>query len=89
MGDRTVHASWGQEELARYDRAGKWYVETRGGGPRRMVKLHEAAMTALSWRNSNRGIIFYGRLGGTAFDSQVRKLDKHQRLPRELTRLSY
>ncbi len=68
MSDRTVHGlsprGW---EIARYDRAGKWYLE-RKGEPRRRVGLDEATRLA-AW-----GDFYPDRPGGTAFDSRVRKL---------------
>jgi hypothetical protein len=65
--DRTVHGrTHGGNEIVRYDRAGKWYVE--GANIRKRVSLSEAAKLAAVGE-------FYPRLpGGQAFDARVRKL---------------
>jgi len=71
MKDRTVHAHCDCQEVVRYDRAGKWWIEMRDG-TRYPVSLSEAVSEAAGCEMCD-GAIFYGRRGGTAFDRNVRK----------------
>jgi hypothetical protein len=66
--DRTVHARSAdkQQEIVRYDRAGKWWVEN-ADGTRRPVGIREAAELARTYAVS-RGTVFTGRSGGSMFD---------------------
>lgn len=65
--DRTVHGHTADgHEIVRYDRAGKWYVETRFA-PRRDVSLREAVRLAVA------GTPQLDKCGGQAFDAKVRK----------------
>lgn len=67
--DRTVHGLTALgNEIVRYDRAGKWYVESING-KRWQVTVKEAALAA---RN---GTAFLGRTGGTLFDKRVSDAD--------------
>ncbi len=66
--DRTVHARTASgDEIVRYDRAGKWFVEFARFG-RRQISLGEAVALAVEdgaeW--------FAGRPGGSRFDDAVR-----------------
>lgn len=69
--DRIVHG-WTADggEIARYDRAGKWYIEypSNTDRKRRQVTLDEAAKAAIA------GKVVLGRYGGTRFDALVRAL---------------
>lgn len=74
--DRRVHA-YGQTpegtkfEIVRYDRAGKWYCET--DGTRRPIDLATAVTLAADISKRGGGQIFWNRVGGTMFDSRLRK----------------
>jgi hypothetical protein len=77
MSDRTVHAKMGQPgfeiELVRYDRQGRWYVETWTGRVwhrDRVATVHDAAQAALDMEDKG-GTIHEGRPGGKQFDSKV------------------
>jgi hypothetical protein len=71
VSDRTVHAKYlDEEEIVRYDRAGKWYIELPGLGVRRRVGVREAAQRAREIEEFG-GVIMRGRLGGAAFDRLV------------------
>ena len=72
MGDRTVHAAWSEEDLVRYDRAGKWYVEPRYEGKRRQVTLADAVKYALLVEGNPSGRVFLDRPGGGTFDARYR-----------------
>ncbi len=74
MSDRLVHAECAGFQVVRYNRAGKWYVETRGDGPRERVDITEAAHRALAAKAMG-GTVYMGAPGGTVFDSRFRKLD--------------
>lgn len=66
---RTVHGlTVFGNEIVRYDRAGKWYVENIIG-TRRHVTVREAA------RAAKHGRAFLGRHGGAAFDKWVKRAD--------------
>lgn len=54
-------------EIVRYDRAGKWYVEPKGG-KRRHVKIAEAVQLAFAGR------VLDGRYGGSRFGAKVAEL---------------
>jgi hypothetical protein len=70
MSDRTVHAEVpGFEQVVRYDRSGKWYIEIDGA--RKHVSLGEAAKRALELRDQS-GVIHLDRPGGRSFDRRVR-----------------
>ncbi len=70
--DRTIHAHYPGMEIVRYDRSGKWYLEpTDPRLPRQHIKLRDAVRQAL-WAQEHGGVIRLGRLGGTAFDRQLR-----------------
>lgn len=69
MSDRTVHAVANDgREVVRYNRAGKWYVE--GVVRRHSIVLWEAVLLAAhpdaTW--------YEGRVGGSRFDAEVRKV---------------
>lgn len=75
--DRTLHAALGSRELVRYDRSGKWYVETfttlgaRIGA--REPRTVAAAASEAIYMSSQGGQVFLGRPGGARFDALVRK----------------
>lgn len=67
--DRTVHGKTANgEDIARYDRSGKWYVESAAGESRRAVSVQKAAELAVAGR------VFENRYGGTVFNARVRQL---------------
>lgn len=69
--DRTVHAFGEVLEVVRYDRAGKWYIESKVGQPRQAVTIKQAVSIGDNlWRNG--GSINFGRKGGSTFDRMVR-----------------
>jgi hypothetical protein len=70
--DRTVHASNHEAEIVRYDRAGKWYIEYRGGA-RARLSLQEAAACARHLYNQG-GVILAGQPGGRAFDRAIHQV---------------
>jgi hypothetical protein len=70
--DRTVHAYGKGYEVVRYDRAGKWYVESVDGS-RRAVTLDQAVREAAFVASRGTGDIFWGQPGGRAFDFRLRR----------------
>lgn len=69
-GDRVVHGHDSEgAEIVRYDRAGKWYIEPKGG-KRRKVTLDEAAHAAVAGTTSG------NRYGGARFDARVSEIRK-------------
>jgi len=71
VSDRTVHASGLGIEVARYDRSGKWWVETTDG-KRRPITVSEAVDIAEDlWRKG--GTPHMDRPGGARFNSLLRK----------------
>lgn len=73
MSDRTVHAECSSFEVVRYERAGKWYVETRDGKLREHIGIAEATHRARSATVLG-GTIHFRRQGGRLFDARVKKL---------------
>ena len=74
--DRVIHAGLPDGgALARYDRAGKWYLEYPDGSgkKRRLLTLNEAVQLAIDNEHRLGGYITAGRCGGTAFNAGVRK----------------
>lgn len=69
MSDRTVHASYQDMEIVRYDRSGKWYLEpTVPRLKRQQVSIGTAARSA-QWGIENAYGIWYPNLpGGSSFD---------------------
>lgn len=69
MADRTVLARFSQDgtEVVRYDRAGKYYLESPTER-RRVNLLHAVARTM--WGG---GEVFLGKPGGSAFDREYRR----------------
>jgi len=77
-GDRTVHAKCAGFEVVRYDRSGKWYVESRNPDRQREhVGVGEAARRALAAETLG-GTTHLGRPGGRAFDRAVRSLRERE-----------
>jgi hypothetical protein len=72
VSDRRVHARHGNVEIVRYDRAGKWWLESIDGRwPRRRVSVTMAAIHAHDFLQDG-GEVFFGLHGGAMFDSKVR-----------------
>jgi hypothetical protein len=70
---RTVHATSPEgDELVRYDRQGKWYIEPALGKFREPVTISRAVATAIHWHRTN-GSIHLDRRGGARFDALVRR----------------
>jgi hypothetical protein len=65
------------EEVVRYDRAGKWYIELVEPSPdapaRQRVSLRAAARRAAELVDMA-GTVHWGRPGGSSFDLNVRRL---------------
>jgi uncharacterized protein YuzE len=72
--DRRVHAERGDEQLVRYDKAGKYYIEFVPARlrPCRQVTLKSAAINAVRMEREG-GVIHLGLPGGSAFDRAVKK----------------
>lgn len=79
MSDRTVHAQSadGRIEIVRYDRQGRWYMETMGHGPEepptgrhRLSTVAEAVTEAIRLEDEG-GMIFHYRPGGNQFDTKA------------------
>jgi hypothetical protein len=70
MDDRTAHAQSGSDQIVRYDRAGKWWLEsTVPLTPRRPLTLASAAHLARVWGPE---CVFFDLPGGGRFDKLVR-----------------
>lgn len=69
MSDRTVHASNSANEIVRYDRAGKWYLEPKVDLPRAHITLAQAVTFALDPSMS----IHWGKPGGGAFEAKCKQ----------------
>lgn len=70
--DRAVHAtSKDGDEIVRYDKAGKWWLE-RADGTRASLKIGEAVEQAISFARAG-GKIHTRRPGGKSFDVKVRR----------------
>ena len=67
MDDRTVHAEFGEQQLVRADRSGKWYLVTKN-----KINLAEAVEFAQTWQQQG-GNVYLDRPGGAQFDAQLRK----------------
>jgi hypothetical protein len=68
QGDRTVHARTpAGNEVVRYDRSGKWYVES-DNLPREHLTINEAVQMAMAPGTR----IFFDLPGGSTFDRKVR-----------------
>lgn len=70
--DRRVHAEYGEEQIVRYDRAGKWYIEFSPARmrPARHVTVRAAACRAVELQEAG-GVIHFGVPGGGSFDRAV------------------
>lgn len=80
MSDRTVHAEYEFKEIVRYDRAGKWFLESSASAliPARRLSVREAARLAADSRYYSSGRIYFGRPGGASFDRLTRDLLAHE-----------
>lgn len=75
MPNRRVHAECDGFEVVRYDRAGKWYVESKDPGRKREhVGIHEAAIRAFCAVTLG-GQVHTGIPGGGTFDRWVEVLE--------------
>ena len=75
--DRRVHASHPEgEEIVRYDRQGKWYIElvppSPGAPARQQVPIAQAVARAKQLVEQG-GTIHFGEYGGSSFDRMVRR----------------
>ena len=71
--DRRVHAECATFEVVRYERAGKWFVESKVKlVPAEHVGVSEAARRAIS-AEALGGEINYGVPGGQVFDLKVQR----------------
>lgn len=71
MPDRTVHARIGRDEVVRYDRAGKWWLEQPHSGFRHRISFDLAVKMGVDAMASE-GTVYFGRPGGSTFDRRVR-----------------
>jgi hypothetical protein len=74
--ERVVHAtSPNGAELVRYDKAGKWYVESPLGSliPARHVSIREAALVAVTWEELG-GTVPVQQYGGSRLHTEIRKI---------------
>lgn len=72
--DRTVHGRTAQgQEIARYDRAGAWYLEG-GGGPDDPKPVRTRVSVAIAAQKAWIGVAYLGKPGGVQFDAKVRRL---------------
>lgn len=70
--DRRVHAEDPIHEVVRYERAGAWYLEHRGGtGRRERLTIAEAAGYAKAMERAG-GRVHRGLPGGSRFDALVK-----------------
>lgn len=72
--DRTVHArSKDGREVVRYDRAGKWWIESPDGS-RIRLNLTAAISEAYMMAHDDGGVVVrWGQPGGQQFDARLRK----------------
>ena len=68
---RTVHASSNSVEIVRYDKQGKWYIESKNA-PTKQVPIEKAVQRAVYLALHERGRINYNQPGGATFDRKVR-----------------
>lgn len=71
-GDRRIHAENDNFHVVRYERAGKWYLETIGHERLRLLTLDEAVGEALRLERLG-GKVILKVPGGLAFDRAVRR----------------
>jgi hypothetical protein len=68
--DCTVHAEYGPDQIVRYDRAGKWWLESSTPlTARRRLSLAGAVQLASQWPPE---CVYLNRPGGQAFDRAFR-----------------
>lgn len=73
--DRRVHAECATFEVVRYERAGKWYVESKVKlVPCEHIGVNEAARRAVDAETVLGGEINLGVPGGKVFDRKVEML---------------
>lgn len=78
MTDRVVHATSDTQELVRYDREGRWYLESKGLPSRKRMKtVHDAVVAALELEATG-GVIHLGRAGGGRFDYGIESAREKQ-----------
>lgn len=86
MNDRRVHASAMGEEIVRYERAGKWYIElvppSLDAPLRQQVPIREAVIRALELLEQG-GTIHFDVPGGNRFDARVRAVRYQESRPSE------
>ena len=79
MSDRTVHARYETKEIVRYDRAGKWFLESTAPMVScRPLTVREAAWLAVEGTRESSGVLILGLSGGRAFDRLARDLLAHE-----------
>jgi hypothetical protein len=82
--DRTVHAEMGREQVVRYERAGKWYIEfilqqdglgnqsLKFANKGKKVTADQAALRAVQMERDG-GKLYLRMPGGNTFDRLVKK----------------
>ena len=80
--DRTVHAFGDTAEVVRYDRSGKWWIESKVGlVPARQVPIREAVGKAIWLWYHDHGSVNFDRPGGHRFNQLVRQALAHTPSP--------
>jgi hypothetical protein len=75
MNDRRIHAETRHFQIVRYERAGKWCVESKDKHlPSIHISVSEAARRAVDGREVLDGTIYLDVPGGQVFDRKVRAL---------------
>lgn len=80
--DRRVHVSHPSgEQIVRYERQGKWFIEVIHPDPascsRTQVTIDEAVERALEL-TSQFGLIFWGTKGGAAFERKFKEAHRRR-----------
>jgi hypothetical protein len=87
--ERIVHAGLADGgAIARYDRAGKWYLEypEGSGKKRRLLSLKEAVQLAVDNEHLEGAYIAKGRYGGLAFGAAVTRAQAARDLAQRQTK---
>jgi hypothetical protein len=71
LDDRRVYAECANFDIVRYERAGKWYVESKIADKRIHIGVADAALRSLSAETLG-GEIHLGLPGGRTFDQWVK-----------------
>lgn len=75
--NRRVHASYLNQEVVRYDRAGHWYLESSDRTTK--INIAEAVRLAVKFMAAG-GDVNFGVPGGARFDAKVRSAIQAQEM---------